>query len=718
MGRKPNQLVLEFFSRGPKLEDASNRYQYTCKACGEHFAKGRMENLASHLAKQCGALSGEDRNRALLQLRQVPEQSSKDRLVGNVHGGGSARGFDGRDEKPSAPSSSVTVPSVLGKRLSGLEALAEASRRVEYPVLSLQDENVIDPSLKEDENYERLFDAEGRVQNELATSIAFDSDQFLVSSIADPSLPSGYSIADQALGVSTSTSGTAIDLANIAASASHLQASLMETEPSVTYETKNGHGPFDVYSEIQALRSPSTWPSKRIITNRSPSSERVAGLERASTHPYDPAYQLDIQHMSDPFGEQHHRVQKIRGKFSDVRRKEVQEVRKKGACIRCRMLRKTCSGGDPCGTCSGIESARLWKTPCMRTRIASDFELYSTGLYGKLAQQEVDRAQSGNTKFSFTKCSSQIIATHVRDSDIYLSFGAVISDLPESKFSFEKSSLGAIRPQLLLLDSISLDSTANLDKYVKVIGPYLHEEDPSQFMKATIGVASDLCVERNDILLSQATELWNLTTLLLDSDPQWKIYTYNGPPSNIHLHILPDRENLHPLSRHTADHRHIRTQLRALTEQQAAKLSRSLLHDLERRLLQKSHSQSFGTFLVALVLLACVERMCWLYHAWDRPERRTSWPLHYPPPYYSQQGDAFSELICMLLRMRGVPPKTAAHPESGFLAPVSTDDVAVVRWFEEVQLSNTYLRERAAAPFDAEDPRCWELRFAGKLLLA
>lgn len=35
MGRRPNQLILEFFERGPKLEDASNRYQHTCKSCGE-----------------------------------------------------------------------------------------------------------------------------------------------------------------------------------------------------------------------------------------------------------------------------------------------------------------------------------------------------------------------------------------------------------------------------------------------------------------------------------------------------------------------------------------------------------------------------------------------------------------------------------------------------------------------------------------------------------
>ncbi|MCJ1321750.1 hypothetical protein MMC15_007095 [Xylographa vitiligo] len=684
MGRKPNQLVLEFFSRGPKLEDASNRYQYTCKACGAHFAKGRMENLAGHLTKQCGALSSNDRDRALLQLRQVPEQARRGGGGGGEDDGKGGRAGDvglGRI-KSTAPSSAST-----GKRLSGLEALAEASRRVAYPALSLQDENVIDPRLKEDESYERLFGAEGRVQNELATSIAFDSDQFLVSGTAGSSLSSAFSAADQALGFSTSTSGEAVDLANIAASASHLQAVLMEAEPSVPHETTDGHGPFDVYSEVQALRSPSTWPSKRIITHRSLSSERVAGPERASTHPYGPAYESNLQSMTDASSEQHHRAQKIRGKFSDVRRKEVQEVRKRGACIRCRMLRKTCSGGDPCNTCSGIESARLWKTPCMRTRIASEFELYSTGLYGKLAQQEIERAQNGNTRYSYTKHSSKIIATHVQDSNTYLSFGAMISDPPEDRFRFEQSSLVATRPQLLLLDDTSLDSTAKLDKYVKTVGLYLHEHETSHFMKVTIGMASDLCEERNDILLSQATELWHLTTLLLDSDPQWQISTYNGPLSTIHLHTLPHRSNLYPLSRGTPDHAHLLIQLRALTENKAATLSRRLLRDLERRLLAKSQSQSFATFLVAVILLSCAERMCWLYHGWDRPQNFGSWPLHYSPSHYAQQGDPFAELIAMLLRMRGVPPKMATHPDSGFLVPLSRDDAAVVRWLEAVQLS-------------------------------
>ena len=119
------------------------------------------------------------------------------------------------------------------------------------------------------------------------------------------------------------------------------------------------------------------------------------------------------------------------------------------------------------------------------------------GLYGKLAQQEIERAQNGNTRYSYTKHSSKIIATHVQDSNTYLSFGAMISNPPEDRFRFEQSSLVATRPQLLLLDDTSLDSTAKLDKYVKTVGLYLHEHETSHFMKVTIGMASDLCEERN-----------------------------------------------------------------------------------------------------------------------------------------------------------------------------------------------------------------------------
>jgi Zn finger protein HypA/HybF involved in hydrogenase expression len=53
MGRRPNQLILEYFERGPKLEDASNRYQHTCKSCGE---KVRTNNPAVQCEKSHGAV--------------------------------------------------------------------------------------------------------------------------------------------------------------------------------------------------------------------------------------------------------------------------------------------------------------------------------------------------------------------------------------------------------------------------------------------------------------------------------------------------------------------------------------------------------------------------------------------------------------------------------------------------------------------------------------
>jgi hypothetical protein len=42
MGRRPNAVVGEFFHRGQKLDDNSNRYQHTCKKCGQHV---RVVNL-------------------------------------------------------------------------------------------------------------------------------------------------------------------------------------------------------------------------------------------------------------------------------------------------------------------------------------------------------------------------------------------------------------------------------------------------------------------------------------------------------------------------------------------------------------------------------------------------------------------------------------------------------------------------------------------------
>jgi hypothetical protein len=62
------------------------------------------------------------------------------------------------------------------------------------------------------------------------------------------------------------------------------------------------------------------------------------------------------------------------------------------------------------------------------------------------------------------------------------------------------------------------------------------------------------------------------------------------------------------------------SQLRGAAEKRASQLSKSVMNDLERRLLQRQQSSRFETFLVALILLNCVERTCWLFRTWDNED--------------------------------------------------------------------------------------------------
>lgn len=95
----------------------------------------------------------------------------------------------------------------------------------------------------------------------------------------------------------------------------------------------------------------------------------------------------------------------------------------------------------------------------------------------------------------------------------------------------------------------------------------------------------------------------------------------------------------------------------------------------------------------------------------------------------------------MLLKMRGVLPKTTTDAEAGYLVSADRENEAAVEWFEKVKLNGErlpttpypkfkkmtlltrllfiglHLGERADAPFDATNPACWDLKYCSKLLL-
>lgn len=123
MGRKPNQLILEYFHRGAKLEDASNRYQHTCRSCGENFPKGRIDSLTNHLVKKCSAIPLRDRQQVLLRLHDLPPDVSAPDTGGKT--GNNGPPDQGRMvDLPFAPRQNFD-----GLNVNGLNVLAEAARQ-------------------------------------------------------------------------------------------------------------------------------------------------------------------------------------------------------------------------------------------------------------------------------------------------------------------------------------------------------------------------------------------------------------------------------------------------------------------------------------------------------------------------------------------------------------------------------------------------------------
>lgn len=69
-----------------------------------------------------------------------------------------------------------------------------------------------------------------------------------------------------------------------------------------------------------------------------------------------------------PKSEGEKRIGRRKGPLRPEQRKQAGEIRKLGACLRCKFLKKTCDKGEPCAGCQPSH-ARLWVVPCTRIDI-------------------------------------------------------------------------------------------------------------------------------------------------------------------------------------------------------------------------------------------------------------------------------------------------------------------------------------------------------------
>ena len=185
-------------------------------------------------------------------------------------------------------------------------------------------------------------------------------------------------------------------------------------------------------------------------------------------------------------------------------------------------------------------------------------------------------------------------------------------------------------------------------------------------------------------------ELWVATHILVDAELHWKTFcNLTLPPASLHSLGQTADEGRIPIDEITNAESYalLCGQLRSATEKRAASLSKSVMNDLERRLLQRQQSGWFETFLVSLILLNCVERTCWLFRSWDDENFAQRWPLDKRPPYYATQGDRFSDILHMLLKMRSLPPKATPLQDGGILKAVDGSDENAIRWFDMIKIT-------------------------------
>ncbi|KAM3561974.1 hypothetical protein MY1884_002070 [Beauveria asiatica] len=715
MGRKPNPLILEYFVRGAKLNDNSNRYQHTCKRCGENFPKGRIDSLTAHITKKCPAISDSDRMRACLELHGL--SSARAAAAERQNNGIGPRG------------ARAVTSSVLPQEWSALETLAEASRQVDLNEnnrtqpkgqdvpgtaddvhvngrFELREQFTLDnpPAGYEERNNSTANNK--RVPNEAEPDEANASKIDMNLDVSHVSSNGVELSAEERLQALLPFPDTNISVAVAAAARlnqSFLDPQLVDSEPPpatpLAAETENV--PDVSPPPTNDANAAQPWGEMTYLT-------ATAAVPLLAEHQTPPAplnrggTRMDTSDASI-LGRPRH----SRSRFTPARRKEVQEVRKIGACIRCRILRKNCGKGDPCDTCRKVLAPRVWRTGCVRTRLHEQLDLYSAGVQVVLSQNRINLLKE---QLQLTNNGSVIEVSHFPEAEKRIVLGTMEALLEPTESQAEARNSKEAFQQAIMIDQDTEDLPSKIESYMRDVLPLFIEREPSKFTRITLETAVEQQALEEDDLLSKALELWGLVESI-DRERQWTILE-RPAEENSDARWINEAQNENDADIYTM----ICMQLNAAAERKANCTSRSLLNHMDRLLTDSKTKVGFKMFLTALVFLNCVEKSTWAFKAWEQDHLRPGWPLERDPSVFAQQGGNLAGLLKMLLAIRKALPQML-RDENGKLVAQSQDP-AVTAYFQKLDLEYDSIENRQkGSQFSPADSRSLELMFCSHLLL-
>ena len=176
-----------------------------------------------------------------------------------------------------------------------------------------------------------------------------------------------------------------------------------------------------------------------------------------------------------------------------------------------------------------------------------------------------------------------------------------------------------------------------------------------------------------------------------------------------------------PQTSSTIELEHIASQFRAAASCLSSSLSKIIMVELERRLERRDRCQGFSTYLAGILLLNCVERLCWCLRsahenltASDQDVRATNWlfgnyipqdsaddiltshrfiqlwPSEKPIDYFLTQSSQFAAFLSKLFKMRGILLQIRPEPgdEDGILGTNSDMSPLADQWLRELKLTS------------------------------
>ncbi|KAI1425501.1 hypothetical protein F5Y12DRAFT_369102 [Xylaria sp. FL1777] len=757
MGRRPNPLILEFFERGAKLNDNSNRYHHRCKACGEDFPKGRIDSLTNHLTKKCPAISEAERINACLALHGINNASGRPKYDGLLHSGPNMGPNTAHATDPNAAFSVGQAASHVQDLSHGhapsqaqnqiwtpLETLAEVSRQIEahekhddhgpasthdaaseavqttlaaaIPNISsagtnafeLQEQFTLEnpPMSYSNQPQSEKKDASPQKTSEFVHHELSTEEQRLQQFLQSAGSPSQTALSVAAAAATARLTSSLLDpqLLSDAAIAEQIAQAAPSTDMMIDYPEPERDQPAQVSRVAQVTPPPSA--------SAADSSASWGGMAYMAEDIHGPATVTDHAHQlgpnlkggyrmdttTSPDGRQKH----SRAKFDKERRIEVQEVRRIGACIRCRILRKVCSKGTPCDTCKKVLSPRVWRTGCVRTKLSEFIDLYSAGVQVVMAQKRINGYK---TSYHLENTGVVVEASHFPESGHTVTF-QVFQGYP--KEGYDDTLKLDPRPPVILLDNDKEDIPGKVEAYMRNMLPEYITHEPSPHVRVTLEIADQIAKGTNDELLKRSLELWGIVEMM-DRERQWTMLA-KSPQPEIEDHWIKDNTESEAYS-------NICMQLTAAAERKASLASRNLLNGIQRSLQDGKTRLGFPMFLTVMLFLNCLEKTTWAFKAWDQENLRPKWPLERPPRSYTNQGHGLTELLRMLLVIRHVLPKTVqSDPNVPIVAEGEGPEVK--KYFHDLNVTPRYLRMRYHENnFQPTDSRSLEFLFCAQLLL-